>query len=402
MRISFLLGSGMSIPFGMPTTLQLTKKVLSGENVHRHSDGKYYFKNPNQKEIVQDNEFVSRLVSFLKIVNEDVILYYKNRSTKVVSYEDLYYVIDQLAENIYGNYDNPAIESYSNILEGKTRFLLFPRDGDIRKDWSFNELLDESLLYIRDVIAVSLFRKPEQVEKLTILGEIVEEKRFLDISFFTLNHDLVLEKFFDKKSIEFSDGFGEAQNEVRYWDPNSYQNRRIKIFKLHGGVNWYQVKPIDRDWGENTHEIGIFEGYPNDIQSPAGEKFSQSAHAFFLTGTFNKMLDYNSGIYWDIRNHFYQSLSKINYLVVSGYSFSDKGINTNILEWKYKNSDNKLIVIHPNENELLQNSRLGISSNFSDWLKKGDAQFQLIQSGFEEISLGDLSIDYKDSSLRSE
>ena len=45
-KVSFLFGSGISIPAGMPCVKQMTDKVLSGTGVSRHSDETYYFGPP--------------------------------------------------------------------------------------------------------------------------------------------------------------------------------------------------------------------------------------------------------------------------------------------------------------------------------------------------------------------
>lgn len=45
-KIAFLLGSGISLRAGMPSTSDITEQVLSGEGVTFHSDGTYYFRSP--------------------------------------------------------------------------------------------------------------------------------------------------------------------------------------------------------------------------------------------------------------------------------------------------------------------------------------------------------------------
>ena len=41
-QLSFLLGAGISIPASMPSTYDLTKQILTGENCIKHTDDIYY------------------------------------------------------------------------------------------------------------------------------------------------------------------------------------------------------------------------------------------------------------------------------------------------------------------------------------------------------------------------
>lgn len=41
-NICFLLGAGISIPAGLPSTDEITERVLSGNNIRRYSDENYY------------------------------------------------------------------------------------------------------------------------------------------------------------------------------------------------------------------------------------------------------------------------------------------------------------------------------------------------------------------------
>ena len=60
--IAYLLGSGISIYAGMPSTSEVTKRVLSGNGVHRGSDEVYRISNV-RTEVVDDH--VWRIVGFL-------------------------------------------------------------------------------------------------------------------------------------------------------------------------------------------------------------------------------------------------------------------------------------------------------------------------------------------------
>ena len=54
------------------------------------------------------------------------------------------------------------------------------------------------------------------------------------------------------------------------------------------------------------------------------------ARLLLLMGTFNKMLLYTASLWGELHCHFHHSLSRDSALVVCGYGFRDKGINTKI------------------------------------------------------------------------
>ena len=64
-RVSFLLGSGVSIPAGMPSVKDITERVLSGMEIYRHTDGKYYIGPPD--DIMEG--YVERVVEFLSTLS---------------------------------------------------------------------------------------------------------------------------------------------------------------------------------------------------------------------------------------------------------------------------------------------------------------------------------------------
>ena len=61
---------------------------------------------------------------------------------------------------------------------------------------------------------------------------------------------------------------------------------------------------------------------------------------------------------------------QINWLV-SGYSFGDKGINSQIINWYYAKRGRRLIIIHPNPEKLVKNVRNAIRSKWQQWIQNG-------------------------------
>ena len=104
----------------------------------------------------------------------------------------------------------------------------------------------------------------------------------------------------------------------------------------------------------------------------------------FLTGTFNKMLQYTSGIYAELHYQMYRSLRRVQTLIVCGYGFGDKGINTTIWEWVDSLGDNQIVVVHPEPEKLKANARSEIRDIWKDWEKKG--KLTILPQGAEKTT----------------
>ncbi len=75
-KVSFLFGSGISIPAGMPCVKQITEKVRSGTGVRRYTGGTYIFGEPPNADAGIPDEYVPRVVAFLKRLSVEVEQYY--------------------------------------------------------------------------------------------------------------------------------------------------------------------------------------------------------------------------------------------------------------------------------------------------------------------------------------
>ena len=106
-RIAFLLGSGISIPAGMPSTEGITERIISGKNIVRETDGTYYEK----ANMAISDACVLFVVRFLNRLKVEIDQYYKYQTRRTTNYEDFYYVASQIKDSILEEYDNPAVQA---------------------------------------------------------------------------------------------------------------------------------------------------------------------------------------------------------------------------------------------------------------------------------------------------
>jgi len=73
---------------------------------------------------------------------------------------------------------------------------------------------------------------------------------------------------------------------------------------------------------------------------------------------------------------------------VSGYSFGDKGINEQIVEWADCSDHNEIVVIHPEPDSLKRRARPAISKNWDRWLQS--KRLVLVPKWIQETSWKDI------------
>ena len=345
MRIAFLLGSGVSIPAGMPSTRCITERVLSGQGFKRYTNETYDF-----GDLEYPDGFVRRVLSFLNSLKDEIARYYQNK--RPTNYEDLYYMATQIYDSISGEHDNPAVQPLIDKILPEMRPLLVGKENESKKKWKFHELAEETRNYIHDVVWHLLEKEPSCLDRLGCIEDACQDRRLSNVDIFTVNHDTVLEQYLSQNGIRFTDGFGEPvdMDKVRYWNPDLFERKppRVRLFKLHGSVNWFRLRP---DSGDQFIESIIRVPPLGRMQQPVDDR------PMLLIGTFNKMLQYTSGVYIVLHCQFYRSLRRTQNLIVCGYGFGDKGINTRIVEWICSSSDHKIIVIHPEPERLKSTAR---------------------------------------------
>lgn len=395
LEIAFLLGSGVSIPAGMPTTQQITECVLSGLGktlghgvARHHSDGTYYY-HYTEETLIGKDEYVPRILILLNRLKAEIDVYYF-QSGHSANYEDLYYLVSQIEDSLTGNYDNPAVQPFIDKVFSDIKKVLEGKQGEIRNKWAMEELASEARAYIHDVVAVLLRRSPKHTDHLNGIKDAYGDAQLSGIDIFTLNHDTVLEQVLSKSGIQVIDGFGEPVKGVRYWNPDLFGSTvsGMRIFKLHGSVNWFRFGQEGGQWGSEL--VGIpLEWDIWHQKDPQGQtQLPVDGRPMILAGTFNKMLQYTSDIYAHLHYQFHHSLQNIERLVISGYSFGDKGINSQIIEWNYSRPDRKILIIHHDPGKLKRTARYAISKHIEEWIRLG--KMAVINRKIEGVSWSEI------------
>lgn len=285
------------------------------------------------------------LKSFLKIVRVHCQSYFDSEKSKArdVNYEDLFFAANQLDEHLSEDYENPAMEPFAQLLAGHP---------EITGREHLREIAGLACNYIEDVVAMELGLgcRPESLGHLACLVDAARDRSFKGCDVFTLNHDLLIESTLKHESISFVDGFGPPDGDVAWWQPAMFNHKSRHYFlKLHGSVNWLQYD------GRLAKSIG---SDPDHAHTANGQMLPiPDRSAKVLLGTFNKIRDYFMRPYFDLMATFRRQMETIDSVIVSGYSFRDKGVNAVLTQWMRAVARRKILILHAEGEKCVTDAR---------------------------------------------
>ena len=351
--------------------------VLSGCGIKKDGDGSYnlydYKIRPEKARLVDC--IVRKLYAEAKT-------YYESHIERPANYEDLYYLAKQALDEESGEMENPAVRSFAKKLKADMLPLLEELLKDEADYW---DLLDKTCKYIFYMVHQNLLKPPPKQEQLEVIARTCLTTKVTSIS--TLCHDTHVETFLKDADIKISDGFSEPQDKVRYWNGDFYARVKTPFLKLHGSVDWFRFQLEDGDFYDE--KIGItLKDYPGRVMLKNRILRAMLPEPLLLIGTFNKITEYSSGIFRELHYHFRSTIKKAGQLVVCGYSFGDKGINSEIIEWLYGDRKRRLVIIDPADPDSLRiNARGAIQKHWDEW--KINGALIIIKKPFENVEIED-------------
>ena len=242
MKIAILLGAGSSVPAGFPSTQDITKHVLSGSRVWRHTDSNYYVGPPHEtrppSELPRDEEKRRAANSMGRRLLAESERYFSAFAGRPTNYEDLFYLADQAFSEEIGEMENPAVRGFAAELEADMAPLIGSEAG-----MSYGELLNETRNYIADIVWGHCQAGNERSGHLKLFEEACSAGLVASIS--TLCHDTHVERYLEGRGISLADGFSGEEAGVRYWNGDLFASGKIPFLKLHGSVDWFRLRPRD-------------------------------------------------------------------------------------------------------------------------------------------------------------
>ena len=330
MNLITLLGSGVSIPSGLPDVKKLTENILYNE-YHLHSDSTFY-KGRGQS-FDGGFEKSARIQDFLRALKKEIDEINQRES----NYEDLYYACNQIYEHSLGEFENPLIVPFLTAFSSNNPRLFETINIIGSMEFDYKILTYYSLIFIQCVVWDSLSIKNEPVG-FKLLTDILKSDKFEYKFLVTLNHDLLLEILLKKKELPYNDGFARVDGDVVCFDRSQLDSssQKIHLIKLHGSLDWFR-----------------FRSYENGL--------SRISYA--------KLLEYTSEFYKILHNKFRKILSQNSRILITGYGWNDIGINKILFSWIDSKPENTIILLHRNPEKLRSNSKSALINRFDKLVK---------------------------------
>lgn len=359
MKILLFVGAGVSIPSGLPSAAALTNELF--------------------KPRTSDDAQTTRLRALLRLIADydsaDIkrVGPYRTREGFAFSgaiyrgsastYEDIYFLCEEMSLWNIGLSDNCLTTPFMDCIERSAGDLL---DGSspVERLWNLGRLARPACDLIAAIVADTL-RRP-YLTGFELISDLATSADIEELNIVTLNHDTLVEAFLTDLGIDYSDGFGPKDGDVRWSDDRSYENyRRVRIFKLHGSVNWYGFQR------RGTSQNAVFLGRDiSEAKDGSGQPLSLEYRAASFLSGLNKSVSYDRGIYADVHFRFAELLRCCDRIVMSGYGWGDTAINHQLAAWFDRAFANRMILLHE-ESKSLMNGSMIMASGYNGWVDRG-------------------------------
>lgn len=388
-KYGILFGSGISVPEEYPKTGEISEHIKSGANV------------------IYDNKIERFRIKNGTIVKSPEIEFIKNAlavlaPNQKTSYEEIFTNIDVLARDsfrensIYYRIANMYLEIINSLATSveKSELLSLPLGYnylDYLLDYIF-DIVESMILNAekrhnekRNKMKESYYRNHYLAPFFEPLNENVSDRnRFEGLDIFTLNHDLLLEKYLTDNKIDYEDGFIPLDDNVDFqkWSPQIFTEpcaKRVRLFKLHGSINWYWLYTCRT----LTNKNGIITrgaSFPflarfsniDDVDHYRDPKYELEEEHFelrydrpsILIGHYMKNFEYTSMPYLQMIECFSNFLQNNDRLVICGYGWRDLGINKLLEKWP-QHLEKPTRILHINKNKKWRESaEIDLNSGF--------------------------------------
>lgn len=191
---------------------------------------------------------------------------------------------------------------------------------EMKRENGFQEFLD--YVYAKLVNDWTQFNQEAAIELMAPFRTLINSDESFDMKIFSLNYDLIFEKVFnsDQESLVYT-GFSQERWAGDFEDVN--EASKIKLFKLHGSLDWY----FDKE------EEEVLQGTNSSVKP------------LIVFGSGPKIQSYDP--FLSLLSGFRSHLKSASLFVTVGYSFQDKYINNILIQSLSSGVNKQLLVVDP-------------------------------------------------------
>lgn len=336
-KTAVLLGAGASKEAGVPTTFEMTEKLVERIN----STG--LAASPIAKALhfvcgallahdaaAGANPFttldVERVFAAVELLGERLTL---EVTPFVAAWNPAVDALDTRMSSATGNLSRRFKQALAepDSMHGVEKAiieLIDARTGSGATGDTYRELARVLLKELRDLVATH----PKDTRYLTPLTEVAREGEGLTIA--TLNYDLAIEQAAASCQMQCATGV-ERWLGAGGWE---WPKTGIRLLKLHGSINWV--------WERPTQDSGHL---PRPVMRIAADPQTETNPPAIVFGARGKLQ--TEGPFLSLLIELEQLLRTAEQLVVIGYSFRDDHINQVIQRWTLEDRARKIVVVDP-------------------------------------------------------
>jgi|ERR1035437_120342 hypothetical protein len=340
--LTILIGAGFSRNCGFPLSCHIDDKLsnLDIENLLHFGSGEWKWDEHGEPDSTNGRHTSDGLG--LSLLLQKYIMKYIETIKKPFDYEEF---LDWFIEiSINKSLVQEMIGSVNLIIKEKYNFP--EKDFHYLDSSQTNLNLNQVYDCYNELIADLLYRQYDSENKFIDYFDFLCFFLMFDkINIFTLNHDLLLESLLENYKKAYSDGFSIINSPLRGDDDEPieiYQNiysNKIRIFKLHGSINYYRYDLFDQNKTFYNPTGGYYffkpKTYHNKhiakrIDLKTGQTIQEITSNItpqFLTGKDKVKIIQRSSYYADGFQNFKTILNETTDLMTIGYSFRDTHIN---------------------------------------------------------------------------
>lgn len=366
-HFSFLLGAGFSKPADYPLAKEINEKFRNLTHrdfmIHTSQSANLFTRGQEQNWLIEKYQYMF-VEEFIKFCNDKIIL------GQDFNYEDFFdYYNDLNRRDKLSDAENSFFTEYG----GRYDYTLDHHSLLFDFNRTYNQLVAHFITVEWPISVSSLkpYMKQEHSEFLYLLEYLAENYK---VHIHSLNHDLLMEKYFHTQTLggKISVGFDDSYSPY-FADITMYENKngnkkafsydvRLKrfknkydlpfnLYKWHGSVDNYVFNLNNKKYDMIKLAYRINEGSVyKEITTHFGEvkkvHFYVDVIPEFLSGTTEKLRHYERTLYYDqVFQHFFQNLRSSNHLIVIGYGFRDSKINEHSKNYFLKDAHKTMLVI---------------------------------------------------------
>ncbi len=374
MNLLLFLGSGVSFQSGMPSVDALTTRILEPPHADAAEPTPVAQRYSKHRGVSLD-----KIVGLLKVLKDSDDHARKTagrwlakdggcRSSgqiyrgETTTYEDLFYLCELITTSEAGLGDNAAEATFVESVEQHAGCLLEGSSASARIV-HLSHIAEGAKAYIRETLGDAL--GAGSLSGLDLIADLANASWLDKLDVVTLNHDTLVEQELAEANLNFVDGFGARDGDIRWYNDAVYDapGADRRLFKLHGSTNWY-------DFGSPRRPAAFVGIDVSAAKDGSGQLLQRSSpRPRFLIGL-SKAVYYHLGLFADLHFRFLQLLHERDTILMSGYGWGDLVVNHRLLGWLERSKRNKIVLLH-REPELLRSRSMMLDSAFDSLVKSG-------------------------------